>query len=186
MGGDDGSIDAALSGFGAGAGARGFNELARYLFGDGNEEGTAMAMTMPVEVSETSMAFVLPRANADAPPAPRSDAAVRIDAVPARLVATASFGGLVTPEEVARQEVVLREALAAAGIAPVPGAEVSVLQYNSPAPIPWRRRNEVAIVVDDEEPTASATPQQSAKSARDAAIKDAVARAKAMEAAAEA
>ena len=135
------------SGFGARAGATGFNTLAAYLFGE-NEEKTAMAMTMPVEVSKEGMAFVLPKKNSDAPPQPLSDSDVTIEAVPARLVAAKAFAGLVTDDEVERQRVALLEALAASGLyEDEDEAAVSVLQYNSPLTIPWRRRNEVAVVV---------------------------------------
>ena len=71
--------------------------------------------------------------------------------MPARLVATKPFGGIVTEEEVARQTKALLEALAAegSGVAPLDASQVSVLQYNSPFTIPWRRRNEVAVVVEE-------------------------------------
>merc|ERR1712118_485277 len=59
------------------------------------------------------------------------------------------FAGLVTDEEVSRQKVALLEALMADGTyTPVDDEQVSVLQYNSPFTIPWRRRNEGAIVVE--------------------------------------
>ena len=66
-----------------------------------------------------------------------------------RFVAAKPFAGLVTDEEVSRQKVALLEALMADGTyTPVDDEQVSVLQYNSPFTIPWRRRNEVAIVVE--------------------------------------
>ena len=92
-----------------------------------------------------------PRANAAAPPSPNTDE-VRIEQVGARLVAVRAFGGIVTDEEVARQRASLLDAIAAdGGTAPL-GAEEgaissSVLQYNAPYTVPWRRRNEIAIVV---------------------------------------
>ena len=49
-----------------------FNILAAYLFGKNSEE-KAMAMTMPVEMVDGVMSFVLPKADADAPPAPTDD-----------------------------------------------------------------------------------------------------------------
>ena len=59
-----------MSGAPGAGGAKGFNTLARYLFGK-NAESTKMEMTMPVEIASTaagdsSMSFVLPRG--DAPP----------------------------------------------------------------------------------------------------------------------
>mmetsp|Transcript_5874 Transcript_5874/g.16015 ORF Transcript_5874/g.16015 Transcript_5874/m.16015 type:complete len:477 (+) Transcript_5874:47-1477(+) len=157
------------SAFGAGGSGAGFNTLASYLFGQ-NAAGQRMAMTMPVEVSlrepsagsagaaargagegedDASMAFVLPRSFADAPPEPLDGSDIFIDTVAPRLVAVKSFAGIVTDEEVERQKAALLEALAnSAGYAPADGGSmVSVLQYNSPITVPWRRRNEVAMVV---------------------------------------
>ena len=140
------------SGFGASGGAEGFNKLASYLFGK-NVAEQEMAMTMPVAVSDSEMAFVLPRRFGEDAPAPLDGSTVAIEKVPARLVAAKAFAGLVTEEEVARQKTSLLEALAAAeeaaGVVPVDGGEVSVLQYNSPLTLPWRRRNEIAIVVTE-------------------------------------
>lgn len=141
--------------FGSRASSGGFNTLAGYLFGR-NEEKTAMAMTMPVEMSSSnssdkgSMSFVLPKRNADAPPMPLSGDDVSIETVPARLVAAKAFSGLVTKLEVERQAANLRDAIAADGsFAPAAEGEFSVLQYNSPLAVPWRRRNEVVIVVTE-------------------------------------
>lgn len=143
-------------GFGSRSSAKGFNTLASYLFGK-NSADQAMAMTMPVEVSETSMAFVLPKKNAEEPPQPLAGSDVTISEVPARLVAVKAFSGFVTEQEVKRQKTALLEVLAAegSGVAPVEASEVSVLQYNSPLTVPWRRRNEVAIVVEEVTPVAA-------------------------------
>ena len=139
------------NGFTASSGATGFNTLAAYLFGK-NGESVSMSMTMPVEVdgSSGSMSFVLPKEYAEQPPEPLDGSGVEIEEVPAgRLVAAKPFAGLVTDEEVSRQKVALLEALMADGTyTPVDDEQVSVLQYNSPFTIPWRRRNEVAIVVE--------------------------------------
>lgn len=139
--------------FGGAAGGEGFNTLARYLFG-GNVQKEAMAMTTPVEISTgaagASMAFVLPEKNADAPPTPEAGSEVTVAAVPARLVAVKAFPGIVTDEEVARQKEALLDALAADGtVIAVDASALSVLQYNGPQTLPWRRRNEVALVVTE-------------------------------------
>jgi len=131
----------------------GFNTLAGYLFG-GNVSNQSMAMTMPVETSSggegqpSTMSFVLPAANADAPPEPNSSD-VQIAQVPARLAAVKTFPGIATAAEVERQRLSVLAALAADGrYVPAGGEEeVSVLQYNPPYTIPWRRRNELAVVV---------------------------------------
>jgi len=159
------NVDSVLGSSDSGAG---FQALASYLFG-GNAEEESMAMTMPVEISlgttaaavtagrMPSMSFVLPDKNADAPPTPLAGSRVEIAKRPSRLVAVLPFPGLVTDEEVQRQREAVISSLAAAAAgassceiyAPVEPAQVSVLQYNSPITIPWRRRNEVAIVVEE-------------------------------------
>jgi hypothetical protein len=143
-------------GFTSNAGATGFNTLAKYLFGD-NEEKRAMKMTMPVEMSssdsEGSMSFVLPKYDSYSPPTPLSGSDVAIKTVPARLVAVKAFPGIVTDQEVERQKLALLEALAGDTLVEPVDEKVSVLQYNSPFTIPWRRRNEVAIVVREKTPT---------------------------------
>jgi len=142
-------------------GGTGFQTLASYLFG-GNEEKKAMAMTMPVFVtgggtttqeenndSPGTMKFVIPSAMSNAPLAPPSDDAVNIERVPERLVAVKAFPGLVTEEEVLRQTNALLAALVGGNVNVLDGDGISVLQYNSPLTIPWRRRNEIAVVVED-------------------------------------
>mmetsp|Transcript_6267 Transcript_6267/g.20042 ORF Transcript_6267/g.20042 Transcript_6267/m.20042 type:complete len:410 (-) Transcript_6267:160-1389(-) len=160
----------ARKGMGAGFGAvegrgAGFNALASYLFGD-NADGAAMAMTTPVGIdvsgggAASSMSFVLPRDAARAPPRPNADGGVTLDEVPARLVAVKAFAGVVTDGEVRRQRDALEAAIEAdGGTAPVEAGAFSVLQYNAPYAIPWRRRNELAVVVSEvvaEEEAASA------------------------------
>jgi len=94
------------------------------------------------------MAFVLPRAYADAPPAPLAGSSVEIVEIEKRLVAAMAFGGIATDEEIQRQRLALLAALAAeSSVAPIDETRMSVLQYNSPLTLPWRRRNEVAFVV---------------------------------------
>ena len=103
------------------------------------------------------MAFVIPETYADAPPSPNDGSAVSIDTVPARLVAAKPFAGLATEEEVQRQKEALLEALKAEGsLRVIDESAVSVLQYNSPLTVPWRRRNEVAFVVSVSEGEAAA------------------------------
>eukprot|EP00929_Paragymnodinium_shiwhaense_P009648 TRINITY_DN113897_c0_g1_i1.p1 TRINITY_DN113897_c0_g1~~TRINITY_DN113897_c0_g1_i1.p1 ORF type:complete len:438 (+),score=71.54 TRINITY_DN113897_c0_g1_i1:53-1315(+) len=130
--------------------AEGFTSLAGYLFG-ANSEKKAMAMTMPVEINfgkdvDANMSFVMPSDVGDASNAPVPDEdGVRLTEVPARLVAVLPFRGVATAGEVERQ----REALNAAleGLEAVDREQYSVLQYNPPYTLPWRRRNELAVVV---------------------------------------
>jgi len=116
-----------------------------------------MAMTMPVFVtgkaeadngSTGTMQFVIPSSMSDAPPTPLSNEAVNIERVPERLVAIKAFPGLVTDDEVSRQKKALLSALVGTDMDVLNGDAVSVLQYNSPFTIPWRRRNEIAVVVE--------------------------------------
>ena len=139
------------------AGAKGFNTLASYLFG-GNEGKEAMAMTMPVEITaptqaggDGTMAFVLPRKNAAVPPSPLPDSEVTIATVAPRVVAAKAFPGLVTDQEVKRQKQALLDALAVDDSVVPMDEQVSVLQYNGPLTLPWRRRNEIVVVVKDVE-----------------------------------
>jgi len=133
-------------------GGAGFNSLASYLFG-GNAAEESMAMTMPVEIEKgegkSSMSFVLPSKNAQTPPKP-NEADVSLEEVPARLVAVKAFAGIVTDEEVERQRAALAAAIEVDGTTvPVEQGGYSVLQYNAPYTVPWRRRNELAIVVNE-------------------------------------
>ena len=149
------AVSKKMGGSGLGApsdGGAGFMGLAEYLFG-GNAEGEEMAMTMPVEISrqegrEATMSFVIPRAQAAAPPTPKTDDVV-VEEVAARLVAVKPFSGIATEEEVARQVDALFAAIEAdGGTRPLDARAHSVLQYNAPYTVPWRRRNEIAIVVE--------------------------------------
>jgi len=144
--------------------AEGFTALAGYLFGD-NEKEQAMKMTMPVEISyddslpdAQDMSFVLPSENAmavDGPPQPR-DPTVQIYKVPERFVAAREFSGIATTQEVERQREKLLASLQEEGsYAPVEDGQYSVLQYNPPYTLPWRRRNEIAVVVAKQSVTGS-------------------------------
>ena len=123
-----------------------FNILAAYLFGK-NSEDKAMAMTMPVEMVDGVMSFVLPKADAAAPPAPTDDK-VTIGERPARTVVALPFPGVATPEEIERQRSKLADVLKAEGLEAADDS-YTVLQYNSPFTIPWRRRNELVVALAD-------------------------------------
>jgi len=134
------------------ASGEGFTKLADYLFGN-NSETAAMEMTSPVEISydgskKAVMSFVLPRAFEDAPPTPL-EGSIEVKRVPERLVLTKAFPGVVTEGEVQRQRAALAETIAADGnLLAVNSSEYSVLQYNPPYTLPWRRLNELAVVVE--------------------------------------
>lgn len=139
-----------------------FNTLASFLFGKNSEE-KRMEMTMPVEMTDGKMAFVLPRSDEVAPPTPLDDQVV-ISKRAARRVVALPFPGIATPEEIERQ----REALAAAvakQALDVDLAETTVLQYNAPYTIPWRRRNEILCVVRGPEAKPAPKPAPSTEPA---------------------
>ena len=58
-----------------------------------------------------------------------------------------AFAGIATPEEVERQRERLAAALAETDAVAADGEEYTVLQYNAPYTIPWRRRNELVVPV---------------------------------------
>ena len=93
-----------------------------------------MAMTMPVEMVDGVMSFVLPKADADAPPAPTDDK-VTIGERPARTVVALPFPGVATPEEIERQRSKFADVLKAEGLEAADDS-YTVLQYNSPFTIP--------------------------------------------------
>lgn len=150
----------------ASMGGVGFNTLASYLFG-ANEEKEVMAMTMPVLIDresneEGAMKFVLPSSVSENPPTPLAGDNVKIEQVAERLVAIKPFPGLATDDEISRQRESLLSVLEGAGLSVANPDEVSVLQYNSPLTLPWRRRNEIALVITEEERAAVGSSDDSA------------------------
>ena len=137
-----------------------FNVLAGYLFGK-NAEDRSMAMTMPVEMNDGKMAFVLPKVDADAPPTP-SDDAVSVTTRPPRRVIALEFPGVSTPEEVERQRAKLATIIAEEGLEADDG--YTVLQYNAPYTVPWRRRNEIVVALVGDAPPVAVTPAAAAPS----------------------
>lgn len=133
----------------------GFSSLAAYLFGD-NQEKRAMKMTMPVEIAydgakpgQRAMSFMLPSEESQASQAPQPrDPSIELIDVAESLVAVREFPAIATAKEVERQLSLLLEALEADGsYMPLDAARYSVLQYNPPYTLPWRRRNEIVLAV---------------------------------------
>merc|ERR1711966_202889 len=60
---------------------------------------------------------------------------------------------------------ILLSVLEGAGVSVANPDEVSVLQYNSPLTLPWRRRNEIALVITEEERAAVGSSDDSDDSA---------------------
>ncbi|KAG0560532.1 hypothetical protein M758_10G183100 [Ceratodon purpureus] len=160
------------SGFDFSSSGQAFNTLAAYLFGKnskrsemamttpvmtnrGQSEGEKMDMTTPVIQQRRAgegqwrMSFVLPaKYNEDAPlPV---DSAVSIRRVPAKTVAVAVFSGFVTDDEVKRREQALRRALLKDPVVRVKAdAQPEVAQYNPPFTLPFMRRNEVSLEIEN-------------------------------------
>eukprot|EP00930_Biecheleria_cincta_P089052 TRINITY_DN78310_c0_g1_i1.p1 TRINITY_DN78310_c0_g1~~TRINITY_DN78310_c0_g1_i1.p1 ORF type:complete len:406 (-),score=70.16 TRINITY_DN78310_c0_g1_i1:260-1477(-) len=133
------------------ASTEGFTSLASYLFGN-NSDSAPMEMTSPVEISYTGsdkarMSFVLPKAYADSPPSPE-ETSIELVEVPERLVVAVAFPGVVTQGEIERQRQKLDELFKTEQtLRQINANEYSVLQYNPPYTLPWRRCNELAVVV---------------------------------------
>lgn len=141
-----------------------FNTLVNFLLGDRENATEAnMTMAMPVELQyndndpdEQVMSFYLP---------PNStmltDPGMAVLEAPARLVAVRRFPGIATAGEVSREYQKLLNTLAVDGAyEPAQDGPYSVLQYNPPYTVPWRRRNEVVVTV-------VATPEQATRDADD-------------------
>eukprot|EP00268_Persea_americana_P044816 TRINITY_DN4534_c0_g1_i7.p1 TRINITY_DN4534_c0_g1~~TRINITY_DN4534_c0_g1_i7.p1 ORF type:complete len:174 (+),score=42.67 TRINITY_DN4534_c0_g1_i7:259-780(+) len=159
------------SGFDFNGASQGFNVLAAYLFGKNtaNEtmemttpvytrktqsDGEKMEMTTPVitkqsgDLGNWQMSFVMPSKYGAKLPLPK-DPSVRITEVPGKIVAVAAFSGYVTDEEVKRRESKLRDALRRdTQFQLKESATVEVAQYNPPFTLPFTRRNEIALEVE--------------------------------------
>lgn len=151
------------------AGAEGFRRLFAYISGanrarteismaapvaaaaiDSKRQGEKISMTVPVQQAESAggwtMSFVLPgKYTLETAPQP-VDERVYIREVPGRLVAVRRFASRWTDRSFVRQEGKLRDALAAANIEPQGKFERAV--YNAPFSLPFTRRNEIMVVVN--------------------------------------
>ncbi|KAG1369693.1 heme-binding-like protein, chloroplastic [Cocos nucifera] len=145
-----------------------FNALASYLFGK-NTAGEQMEMTTPVftrkvqsggekmdmttpvsgDQGKWQMSFVMPSKYGSNLPLPK-DPSVAIKEVPRKIVAVMAFSGFVTDEDVKRRESKLREALRSDTQFQVKeDALVEVAQFNPPFTLPFTRRNEITLEVED-------------------------------------
>jgi hypothetical protein len=149
-----------------------FRILAGYIFGD-NRAKEKIAMTAPVastvDASETiamtapvlseratnagsetprwKTSFMMPSAyTLDTLPEP-NDARVRFVERPARCVAVSMFDGFTTDAAVRERTEELRAWLSARGMKS--DGVATLARYNDPLTLPWNRRNEVWIDIDD-------------------------------------
>ena len=147
----------------------GFRRLAGYIFG-GNHQDRRIAMTAPVaeqvdQRTSQKIAMTAPVAQSlrgeegwiirffmpakwtmDSLPTP-DDERVRLITLPAESVAVLRFTGDRGPDAIAARTKQLLETLRAVGFAPV--GEPATWLYDPPWTIPFRRRNEIAIPVDE-------------------------------------
>ncbi len=119
--------------------------------GSDTRSGEKIAMTVPVQQAESAtgwtMSFALPAAyTLETAPQP-VDQRVYIREVPSRLVAVRQFASRWTDRSFVRQEIKLRDALRAADIEPQGRFERAV--YNAPFSLPFTRRNEIMVAVNE-------------------------------------
>jgi len=137
-------------------GASSFGALAGYLFGK-NEEQTAMKMTTPVltvgEGDEREMSFVLPSTYWDEEslskaPTPLRNSLVQLKRDEGGIRAVVMFGGFASSKEVeAKKKELIQNLNSNKEWCLVPGSPITVAQYNDPFTAPWKRRNEVSVLV---------------------------------------
>lgn len=147
---------------------RGFRMLAGFIFGDNRpggeiamtapvtaERGTKIAMTAPVTTERQpagqdrdgrwTITFIMP-AEWTMQTLPRpTDAAIRIEALPAERVAAVTFSGFVTQRALDRKEAELRRHMDRSGLRPAGPPRYAF--YDPPWTLPFLKRNEVMIPV---------------------------------------
>jgi hypothetical protein len=154
----------------AGNDGEAFGRLFRYITG-ANQGDAKIAMTVPVEMapqhiamtvpvemtSDQVMRFFLPKAVvAKGPPKP-TDPLVHLVTLPPQEFAVLRFSGTVTDGSREKHEKALLAAVTGAG-RHVEGAP-ALLSYDPPFALPFVRRNEVAVRLDDAARAASPAPQ---------------------------
>jgi hypothetical protein len=125
------------------------------------KESRALAMTSPVIQTTETMSFVLPfdlKSLADVP-VPK-DARVQIREIPAKTIAVSKFSGWYSPHVGVKMFNKLVEALKEKGLLDQSTSDAnivwSVAQYHPPFTIPFFRRNEIWIEINEERVSAVA------------------------------
>jgi len=139
------------------AGASSFGALAGYLFGK-NEEQKAMKMTTPVltrgDEDTKEMSFVLPSAywtneGMVKAPTPLENSLVTVKRDEGGLKAVLMFGGFASKKDIASKKKQLSKSLDNdKEWMAVDSEDFTLAQYNDPFTPPWKRRNEVSILVE--------------------------------------
>merc|ERR1712238_546313 len=120
------------------------------------------------------MSIKIPKSFADYPPEPITSSgedSVSIVDISASTMATLSFRGICTNQEIERQSSILRQILAMNVDRVVESSSnnsidtetspvVVVMQYNAPGTLPWRRRNEIGVYVEMVEDNAATSLSQ--------------------------
>ncbi|VEU36567.1 unnamed protein product [Pseudo-nitzschia multistriata] len=149
--------------------------LSSYLELGNNVDQIVMSMTVPFFISDSptkgvdKMFMKLPLKNESDPPETVESSGITLDDFPETVFATLSFPGICTDQEIKRQKAKLLERIKEAGDigwkvgrqmgsddkielgegeSNDEGQEFFVLQYNPPGTLPWRRTNEIAIVME--------------------------------------
>lgn len=154
------------SGDRAGSGtSNAFRSLAGYIFGSNSvstssSSSASIPMTAPVMTETTAesckMAFMMPHSrysSVDELPVPK-DSRIEMKEVPERFLAVAEFSGKADEAMVREKEEALKKMLEADGVKVKGGMDAKAVlsQFNPPWTIPSRRKNEIALEVEREEP----------------------------------
>ena len=152
------------------ASRQGFRQLAGYIFGD-NHRQAKIAMTSPVSVSEsrssTKIDMTAPvtvsegaKINSDTPrtvsfsmpskftidtlPRP-NNSNIELSMSPEQKVAVSLFSGFTSAKVLEQHKAQLSAWISKQGLKP--SEQIHVARYNAPFTLPWKRRNELQIVI---------------------------------------
>lgn len=122
-------------------------ELSSFLVLGNNADNELSEMTSPFVMEESEMWIPLPRNFQSCPL--EKEGSLAIEITPARTAAVLSFKGICTDPEIKRQTKILLDAVNENPTISMSSSTVQVMQYNAPGTLPWRRKNEIAILVEN-------------------------------------